>query len=360
MNILIVLPNDTLGGAEQYLKMITQNYKGSNVRVLFLQETGSGLWDEVSENVTKVFFSKRSKGIGLIKMFFDCLFNKTKKYDYIFTSHVFITAILGMFITARLVKKEKFIARESTSIFKRFKGKKLLLYKIAYFLGYHKVDLLICQTDYMKNQFQEGLPKLSKQLQLTVIPNPIDIELINKKEKELPDFEPPLNYIVSAGRLIPEKGFDLLIQAFAKLLPDHPNLQLLILGEGPERNALENLIEALNLKKSVLMPGLVFNVYPFFKLAQVCIVSSRLEGFPNVLLQMMSQNEKVISTLCAGGIEDMPSIIKIQPNNIDELYGAMQNQLSIKTMANKAIFDAYLKERSIEIFVEKINTALQR
>ena len=153
----------------------------------------------------------------------------------------------------------------------------------------------------MKAQFIKNLPFISKKINIKTIPNPINLK---KTLQPNTDFIFNEDYIVAAGRLIEEKGFDILIDAFNLLQNDYSNLKLVILGEGPLRSHLEAKINDLNLVSKILLPGRVSNIFDYFKLARVCVVSSRIEGFPNVLLEMMSQNTNVISTRCAGDIDN--------------------------------------------------------
>jgi glycosyltransferase involved in cell wall biosynthesis len=165
-------------------------------------------------------------------------------------------------------------------------------------------------------------------------------------------------YIVSAGRLIPEKGFDILIAAFSKLKQEYRDLKLIIIGDGKFRIEMEILIKKLNLENDVILYGIADNVYPFFKQAKMCVVSSRIEGFPNVLLQEMSQNEKVVSTLCAGDIDKIDGLFTCRPNDEQDLLRAMQQCLEADTAGNRILFDKELQGRSIDGFIDKVNSYL--
>src|SRR5690606_37509038 len=141
-------------------------------------------------------------------------------------------SLFGVLLKIKLLNTRYFVGRESTSSFLRYSGVKLSFYKILYVLGYKQLDLLVCQTDLMKDQLNRGMPKFFNKLNVQVIPNPINLELVNISGSN-PDFEfNNIKYIVAAGRLIPEKGFDLLIMAFSKILLNYPALQLVIIGEG--------------------------------------------------------------------------------------------------------------------------------
>jgi len=360
MKILTILPNDSLGGAEQYLKMLVKYYanKGHEIDVCFLSKKKTGGWQDIAINKNiKLIYSKKDNFFFSVLYCIRYYVLLRKKYNLILTSHVKITGLVGVLLKIKVLKADKFIARESTSVFKRFNGIKLLLYKSIYVLGYSKVDLLICQTYFMKKQLLAALPWLSK---ITlVIPNPIDLNVVEQQcngdvSKELLSGE----YIVSAGRLIPEKGFDILLKAFMCLSKSNKKLKLIILGEGDERQNLERDIEKLNLKNKVILKGFVSNVYPYFKHAKACVVSSRIEGFPNVLLQMMSQNTSVVSTLCAGGVKDIKGIIICDTHSVNKLAIALELVLNQNANENRAFFNQELEKRDINNFAKKIVKAI--
>lgn len=351
--ILIILPNDSLGGAEQVLKMISGQFANAEVMIYFLTSKKTSSWDSKEANIELIYSKYQNQYIGALAWLFLLLIKSTKnKYTYVFTSHVFVTGLTGIYIKLGLIEKDYFIGRESTQIFKRFSGFKLLMYKMMYKFGYLPLDLLICQTEDMKAELLKNVPKLDNITKVKVIPNPIDLGILNKETKSLPHIQG--EFIVTAGRLIPEKGYDLLIKSFHLLKNEKPELKLVILGEGLERDNLHNLIEKYNLCSDVILMGFVTNVLDYFKAAEVCVVSSRVEGFPNVLLQMMAKNTKVVSTKCAGGIEDIEGVFVCETQNITELKNKISLALSADTSHNRLLFDSYLSRRKIEVFMKEI------
>jgi len=354
--ILIVLPTDNLGGAEKVLKMIARHYiNNANVSVFFLQKRSTSLWDDllINKNITLDYGKSKSSTLGLINLLYFIL--KCRKYHHIFSSQTIINGFIGLLIKLRIIQTKFFIARESTTIFNRFSGIKLFKYRLIYYLGYSSVDLLICQTELMKAQFIKNLPFIFKKINIKTIPNPINLE---KTLQPNTDFIFNEDFIVAAGRLIEEKGFDILIDAFNLLQNDYSNLKLVILGEGPLRSQLETKIRNLNLADKVLLPGRVSNVLAYFNLAKVCVVSSRVEGFPNVLLEMMSQNTKVVSTKCAGGIDELEGVFVAEVNDITGLVEHLKIILDSDTSHNRVLFDKELKSRNIENFINKIELSL--
>src|SRR5690606_25216854 len=211
-----------------------------------------------------LFFTKNKKERwGVLSCLLNLARQRRKQYEYVFTSHIHLNSYAGLLIHFGIIKTKFFIGRESTSIFKRFTGMQLRMYRFMYRFGYNKLDLLICQTNFMKEQLAQALPKLASKIKIEVIPNPINLK---KSAIENENFEfKNQKYIVSAGRLIQLKGFDLLIKAFALIKVRHPDLKLIILGEGTERENLEALAKELGIMESVLLVGFQDNVYPYFR-----------------------------------------------------------------------------------------------
>ena len=96
------------------------------------------------------------------------------------------------------------------------------------------------------------------------------------------------------------------------------------------------------------------------KNSNVCVVSSRIEGFPNVLLEMMSVNNNVVSTLCSGDIESISGIYKAKTHDVLDLSLKIKECLSKDNSVSRVLFSKELKNRSIENFmkhlVNKINS----
>lgn len=362
--ILICLPNDILGGAEQYLKMIAIFYNriGYEVLVLFLTKKKGNGWDDVSSFIQLSYGKKSSEKYSLLDWLVRLKKNKNNYFEKVFTSHTHLTGMMGFLRNLGLIKTKYFIGRESTSIFLRFNGLRLMTFKFLYRFGFKYIDVLVCQTDSMRVQLLNGLPWLEMYCKVVVLSNPIDLHKINSLSSHdfLPELDTNIDYIVSAGRLIPEKGFDILINAFADIKVRFPDLKLIILGEGNQRGKLQELINSLKLQDSVFLFGYKPNVYPFFREAKACCVSSRIEGFPNVLLQMMAVNNNVISTKCAGGIEDIPGLYVSPVNDSKELsLGIIQLLLDSNSELNRREkFDKYLHAASIDNFVNKLNSLL--
>ena len=106
--------------------------------------------------------------------------------------------------------------------------------------------------------------------------------------------------ILSVGRLAPEKDQATLFRAFAQVLESR-TARLVVLGEGPERRNLTDLTEQLGMSRYVDMPGFRGNPFAYMSKSNVFVLSSRYEGFPNVLPEAMASGTPVVSTDCRSG-----------------------------------------------------------
>ena len=143
-------------------------------------------------------------------------------------------------------------------------------------------------ADYIQSKF--GCP-------VTVIPNPVPFP--NDAGPVARRRENPI--VLAVGRLIPLKGFDLLIEAFARVAERHPEWKLRIVGEGESRPDLAQAIASSGLSDRISMPGFTDNVREEMRQAGLFVLSSRFEGFPMALLEAMSEGLACISFDCETG-----------------------------------------------------------
>ena len=139
--------------------------------------------------------------------------------------------------------------------------------------------------------------------------------------------------LLAAGRLDDGKQFDRLLAAFAALADRHPGWDLVILGDGPERGRLEEAIGRSGLVDRVRLPGRAGNMGEWYERADLFVLSSRYEGFPNVLVEAMAYGCPVVSYDCDTGprdiIRDGVDGLLVRPvGDVDALAGALDSLMS--------------------------------
>lgn len=338
--------SDTAGGAENILCMVA---KATNSPLIFLKHISNSRL-AVPHKLKVRYLTDGAMLIGFFKLI-KALYPYRRDYTIIST-HPYVNSYLGLLKRIGYIKSD-LVTRECTSVFTRYKGIKKLSYQIAYRLGYPAINLMICQTKAMRDQLLEQ-NKFIPKYKVLIKDNPIDLKLLAKKSEEpVKENIAALDFICAAGRLIPEKGFSQLIHAFAKIAQQYKELKLLILGEGGERDNLVRLITENALEDRVVLMGHIDNPIPYFKKAKLCVVSSVHEGFPNVLLEMMAVSPTtVVSTLCAGGIENIPHIIKVNVDDINALAAAIDSVLL--SGSQNTVVGNYFAHRTPKIYIASV------
>lgn len=184
----------------------------------------------------------------------------------------------------------------------------------------------------VSNGVAEALARMGvPRTKLHAIPNPIALDDLQKSlgvgDPGLPDI--PGRFILGVGRLHQQKGFDRLLKAFARIAA--ADLRLVILGEGSERDKLQAQAEDLGIGPLVHFPGAVENPFPWYRQAACFVLSSRYEGFSNVLIEAMACGCPVVSFDCHYGpseiIEDGVSGLLVPEGDVEGLARAIRRVL---------------------------------
>lgn len=162
---------------------------------------------------------------------------------------------------------------------------------------YHRASRVVVQTEETAKWARKWLDSN----RVVTIPNPVVAPIQAAPQPFQCPLSPGKHWLVAVGRLSEEKGFDKLIEAFAKIAPHYPDWHLAILGEGPERASLENRVRQHGLQRRVELPGVVRNLEDYLHASDIFVLTSRYEGFPNALCEAMACGRPVISFDCPVG-----------------------------------------------------------
>lgn len=252
---------------------------------------------------------------------------------------IYIVAVAG------LTQKPKHIALVQNALFHLYGSSNNSIQRLIYSAipsWYKKVNKIIALSEGVAHDLLTLAPHLQNKVE--VIYNiGVDEYLKSKVQALKLDTQRPV--VLACGRLVSQKGYPYLIEAFAQIVKDRP-ASLLILGEGEQRQAIEKLIEVHNLKHHVQLLGFHSNPYAYMASSDLFVLSSEYEGFGNVIVEAMACGTPVISTDCPHGpneiIQQGHNGILVPVKDPDALAKAI-----LKVLNNKNLH-ATLKKNGIE------------
>lgn len=295
ISIIFILPDLETGGAERIVTTIANHLPRSTFepKIMLLRKEGGYL--EFLKDDVEIIDLKTTRIRNSLRPILREI--GRRKPDIVFCGFGEINAYLSVFVN--FFPKTKFIARETNVVSKHVTRKEVrFFYKF-----YHNFHQIICQSDDMEKDLIAHFNIPEKKI--VKINNPVDFEFINEKLaiSEKPEsFKDDFKNIVAIGNLSPRKGFDNLLKVFGHLRNE--KVRLHILGAGKDQDFLHQMKSDLGLE-NVIFHGQQKNPYQFLKFADLFILSSRYEGFPNVLLEAGACGIFSLVNKCKGGITEI-------------------------------------------------------
>ena len=328
LNNSICILNNTLnpGGAEKNCVVICNEFvkKGINVE----------LWITRLGNTPMIkLLDKRVKVISIPgKRIRNTLFN-LKKLMVNCKSKTLLVFNMELLIPAFLINKIfhlnlRIVARSISTLSLAYDqhgliGKKIWFQLISYTLN--KIHSMIAQSSGMKEDMIKNFGILESKI--TIIPNPVYNFICDTTILE--DFKINSQEILFVGRLSEEKGLNYLLDIFAIVLTQLPDLHLTIVGHGELQKMVQNKVVEMGLSKSISLEGYKSNLLPYYTNAKATVLTSVHEGFPNVLVESISYGTPIISFDCQSGPRDII---------VENVNGILIEHLNISEFA-KAIID---------------------
>ncbi|MBW3087481.1 glycosyltransferase family 4 protein [Bifidobacterium sp. 82T24] len=155
-----------------------------------------------------------------------------------------------------------------------------------------RADAIVTLTEADKRLYGSNL---RLRCPIVAIPNPM--QTITPE----PQYDADSRMILSSGRLTYQKGFDMLVDVAAKVLPQHPGWRWVVPGEGEDRAMLERKTEQAGLAGRLVFPGRVDNMGDYYRKAAMFVMTSRFEGLPMVLLEAKAHRLPIVSFDCETG-----------------------------------------------------------
>ncbi|MER9952302.1 glycosyltransferase [Mesorhizobium sp. M0047] len=347
---LVAIPLDIRGGAETILKLVAQALARRpdwDVEIGFLGSQAAG--DAVGPLQDEI---RRSYGFGGGKAMSELLLAPRlirHRYDLVFSSHTRVNSFLAAARSIGVLRSRRLVARESTVLLDRFNGPRALTYRALY-AAYGSQDMVVAQTSYMNERLRDVLPRRAID-KLCTLPNPVDEDLIVKMSTEMlaEDDAKMISrrpQIVWCGRLIevkrPTIAIDVLAEVRRRTGEDY---ELSMVGAGPMEAELRAYAGRFDLASRVNLLGQRDNPFPLFRASRAGLLTSAIEGFPNVLLEMMAcRIPGIVTTPCAGDL-DMLSGLEISAG-----FGALEIADALLKVIHagdrSALYGETLSERS--------------
>ena len=303
MKIVIVTPSLSGGGAEKVAVNLSNWWatKGHEVHLIVLLES----LDYIGQvaNAVEVHRLKQSR----LRYSVFALRRSIRKIegDVVLCVHRSVNVLTALAAPKKCGSVMLFREAGLLSAFKESSLIYFYAYKFAMRHWYRRAAQIVANSpgtrdDLVKNRICS--PNMIKVIANPVVPNNLDV-LVEEPVEHRWFKDSAVKVILGIGRLHHQKGFDCLIDAMAIAVKKRPELRLLVLGKGPEKVALEKRIANHGIGHYVDMPGFVDNVYPFLKFADLFVLSSRYEGFGNVLAESLAVGTPIVATRCGGGPE---------------------------------------------------------
>lgn len=329
-NKVLFFVHGGIGGAERvtvtYAKILARN--NYDVKIVFICRHLNGLEQFVPDSIPTL----HCKVINIFDFATLRIYNilRKEKPDAVFSSIYYLN--LRVILAAKLAGIKNIVVRNDNSFASQIPFYQRLAKRI-----YPLAHKIVVQSREMGQELSEVLPAL--QNKIIHKPNPVDTDYINQciEKVENPYRSDNVNYVF-IGRVQPVKGVDILIQAFAKVKAIIPNSRLTIVGQICDENYKKHLCqlaESLSVADSIEFVGLKINPYIYIRYADCMVLTSRLEGNPNVVHEAMWLRRPVVVTRSIPIIDEIVTPdrgIVVDVDDIDATATAMCQAINFKNI----------------------------
>ena len=300
VKIFFLIPSLASGGSERVFSILCNHLDVKKFEICLVVFDGRAPFYTLDEQRVRVIDLKTTRVRQAFSKIIPLL--RAEQPDIVVSTLSHLNLFIGL-IRRFLPSNSRFIARESIvlSQFNQIEKHGQWRNRLTRLL-YPAFDLIICQSKPMATDFEKNYAIAPQRLK--IINNPIDTEGVYLKA--LNASVPPKTArfrFVSVGRLAHPKGFDTALTILASL--QTLDFEYFIIGEGEDRQTLEQRVEDLGIAKRVTFLGVQSNPFGWVASADLFLLPSRMEGFPNVLIEAGAVGTPAIAFSCGGISEEI-------------------------------------------------------
>ena len=320
MNILFVIRSWSLGGEQRALSLLSAKFtdEAHRVQVLVLDRPSDSAAQITSDSrVRRIFVDSRSthRSRRVVRLIAAVRQQVGAVHPDVVVGFGAGAAIIACLALAGL--KTPIVVCERND-----PARMSLIWRVTRRIAYLRASGAVFQTKEAEAYFTGRSPSRS-----VVIPNPVHPEsrrLRASHEEQV---------IVNTSRLTGPKNQRMLVQAFSRVAKLHPDYELQIFGDGPERASLEDLVKSLGLQSRVQLRRPETEILPVLSRSRIFVLTSDHEGFPNSLAEAMSLGLACIATDCRIGgprsmITDGYNGRLVQPGDVDSLTAVLSHLMA--------------------------------
>ena len=355
VSIVHLIDHLRIGGSQKQLMMIIRGLAGKDVkqRVMYLTDISPRTHDELDHiGVTVESIGKRYTQfpMGLWRMLRGMSRDRPDVVHTMLFYSDMVGRVLGRMSGCKHIISNMRARNRDKNFFKRFLSKATS----------GLVDHFIANAQNFVDYVQKN--EMAKDKDVRVIPNGIvfDEEPFDKaffRQKICQEYNINGNDLIltTGGRLVEQKGYGILLEAYKSLHAKYDNISLLIMGKGPDEVALKKFTEDNDIESKVVFAGELEDVSDVLKGSDLFVSSSLFEGMPNIVMEAMSYGLPVVATRVDGNlelIEDDINGVLVNPADSDALYSGLD--LMLKSRDKWALYSENNKNKIRTKYSEKL------
>lgn len=346
IKLLILTPTLQCGGSEKIVSLICEHININIFSVCLLIVNNANPFYNIKNPAVEVIDLKKNRTLFSLPAI-----KKTVKHfkpDIIFSTADHLNLYFAIFKNL-FSSRINFIARGASIVSINSKQAKVpWLYNMLMKTYYHRFDRIICQSVYMQ---QDLVKNYSMPVGKTSVIYNATAKVLHTAARPIDKKSDHVYKFITVARLSAEKGIERLIHAVAKLSVP---FRYFIIGEGSKENELQKLIDELQLNEKVFLTGLKDDPFSGMEDADLLLMGSYYEGFPNVLLESGAHGIPVVAFNVPGGIAEIITVnengLLVKDNDIIAFSAAIRKAITTDFERYK-IIEATKKRFSVDNMV---------